>query len=483
MPNDADDEIGRHAAALLRGSVVAAAGCGKTEQIARAVAYSARRRLILTHTHAGVDAITKRLKLRKIPSEKYRVDTIAGWCLRFASAFPKRSGIGVVSPALATDWKGVYEAATTLVTSGAIGGIIEASYGGLFVDEYQDCTREQHDVVRLLAGQIPCCIFGDPLQSIFDFRGQQPVDWDADVFPAFPRTAELTTPWRWKNAENPELAEWLKAMRSSLEQGGPIDFNGRPDCVKFAALPTDPQYQQSAVIAECLRSISDVDDGNLIVIGDGANANGRANLALKLGKYGFSMIEPVGCKELFAAARTIQSATGVARFKAVLGFVAKCMSGTDKAGIEKAVESHLAGGRRGHKKFGDILPIVDAIIKTNSDEAILAFLIALQARDGISLFRREMFFAMRSALQIKITRESNTLPDSIWEVQNRIRHAGRKFSRRSIGSTLLVKGLEFDHAVIVHAANMTRKDWYVALTRATNGIRVIAPQARFVAAA
>ena len=30
------------------------------------------------------------------------------------------------------------------------------------------------------------------------------------------------------------------------------------------------------------------------------------------------MIEPVGCKELFAAARTIQSATGVARFKAVL---------------------------------------------------------------------------------------------------------------------------------------------------------------------
>jgi DNA helicase-2/ATP-dependent DNA helicase PcrA len=293
----------------------------------------------------------------------------------------------------------------------------------------------------------------------------------------------LTTPWRWKNAENPELAEWLKAMRSSLEQGGPIDFNGRPDCVKFAALPTDPQYQQSAVIAECLRSISDVDDGNLIVIGDGANANGRANLALKLGKYGFSMIEPVGCKELFAAARTIQSATGVARFKAVLGFVAKCMSGTDKAGIEKAVESHLAGGRRGHKKFGDILPIVDAIIKTNSDEAILAFLIALQARDGISLFRREMFFAMRSALQIKITRESNTLPDSIWEVQNRIRHAGRKFSRRSIGSTLLVKGLEFDHAVIVHAANMTRKDWYVALTRATNGIRVIAPQARFVAAA
>jgi hypothetical protein len=75
-----------------------------------------------------------------------------------------------------------------------------------------------------------------------------------------------------------------------------------------------------------------------------------------------------------------------------------------------------------------------------------------------------MFFAMRSALQIKIARQS----DSVREVQNRVRHAGRKFSRRSIGSTLLVKGgLKFDQAVIVHAANMTRKDWYVALTRAS----------------
>lgn len=37
----------------------------------------------------------------------------------------------------------------------------------------------------------------------------------------------------------------------------------------------------------------------------------------------------------------------------------------------------------------------------------------------------------------------------------------------SIGSTLFVKGLEFDRGIIVHATNMTRKDWYVALTRGT----------------
>jgi hypothetical protein len=114
---------------------------------------------------------------------------------------------------------------------------------------------------------------------------------------------------------------------------------------------------------------------------------------------------------------------------------------------------------------------------------MLAFLRAMQERAGTHLYRKEMFFAMRSALQIKSTGRYESLPDAVWEVQNRIRHAGRKFAKRSIGSTLLVKGLEFDHAVIVHAANMTRKDWYVALTRATKSVRVVSLALRFTPAA
>lgn len=146
-------------------------------------------------------------------------------------------------------------------------------------------------------------------------------------------------------------------------------------------------------------------------------------------------------------------------------------------------QARLAGRRQGQAKFGDVLPITDTIIRTGSDEAMLAFLRAMQERAGTHLYRKEMFFAMRSALQIKSTGRYESLPDAVWEVQNRIRHAGRKFAKRSIGSTLLVKGLEFDHAVIVHAANMTRKDWYVALTRATKSVRVVSLALRFTPAA
>ena len=49
------------AAALARsarGAMIAAAGCGKTEVIASAVAnYGGGKELVLTHTHAGVEAI------------------------------------------------------------------------------------------------------------------------------------------------------------------------------------------------------------------------------------------------------------------------------------------------------------------------------------------------------------------------------------------------------------------------------------------
>ena len=81
MPDDPDEEVGRLAGVTSeRGSIVAAAGCGKTEQITRAVSFSDCRRLILTHTHACVDAMAERLSFRRVPPDKYRVDTIAGWC-------------------------------------------------------------------------------------------------------------------------------------------------------------------------------------------------------------------------------------------------------------------------------------------------------------------------------------------------------------------------------------------------------------------
>ena len=54
--------------ALQNAAIIAPAGHGKTEMIADLVEHSHKRQLLLTHTNAGVDAITNRL--RAIPHRK-----------------------------------------------------------------------------------------------------------------------------------------------------------------------------------------------------------------------------------------------------------------------------------------------------------------------------------------------------------------------------------------------------------------------------
>ena len=58
-----------------------------------------------------------------------------------------------------------------------------------------------------------------------------------------------------------------------------------------------------------------------------------------------------------------------------------------------------------------------------------------------------------------------TLLDAVLQARERNRHLGRPVSRRAVGSTLLLKGLEADVAVILHPEMMDAPNLYVALTR------------------
>lgn len=343
----------------------------------------------------------------------------------------------------------------------------------------------QHEVVKAVATKMPVCVFGDPLQAIFDFKGQKPVEWDVDVFPIFAKAGELSTPWRWNNAGNGALANWLTQVRQAVDKGDPIDLTTRPACVKWQSLPADPGRRQGTIVGTCKTVMGQAGDEGLIVIGDAANINARAALAQKLASVGFSTIEPLGCVNLYAAAKKIAVKTGFARLEAAMDFICGCMTGAERTPFLDAVRSQQGGGKAGAAKFGALVNVGIAMAGADGsfDAHLLALMEGFYSRRDTRLYRREMFFAMRSALRMMSTQSANDLGDAIWEVQNRVRHAGRHIGKRSIGSTLLVKGLEFDHAVVVHAENMTRKDWYVALTRATTGLTILSPSERITPAA
>jgi DNA helicase-2/ATP-dependent DNA helicase PcrA len=458
-------------------SVVAAAGCGKTEQIVRATSAGAGRRLILTHTHAGVDALRNRLCERKVPRSSYYVDTIAGWCLRFTASYPKLSGLTVIDPRTEQQWSAVYAAAARLLFHRAIRRVLDASYCGLFVDEYQDCNGPQHAVVQAISETLPTCIFGDPLQAIFDFNGQEPIDWLSVVFPSFPLLVRLSTPHRWHKHGHSEMATWLEGVRTTLELGGELNFSNRPSSVNWVWLPEQPGPRQNVIVKTCREAMNA--EGNLVVIADAVNEGGRAQIARALGKQRFSTIEAVDSKTLYAAAKRLATTDGVKKLQAILDMLERCMSGIARAEFEKAVASHRSGGRLGSTKFGEVIKFALALERSCATGTCLALIDAFSAMPGTHIFRREMLSAIRAALTLVDVNPAMTLTDALWQVQNKLRHAGRRVPYYAVGSTLLVKGQEFCNVVIIHSPGMSRKDWYVALTRATHGVTILSPQRRF----
>lgn len=131
------------------GYVVAPAGFGKTHLVADAVGLTTRRQLVLTHTYAGVNALRRKMRERRVPGDACRVDTIASWALRLCLSYPDAAEWAVRRPA-GGQWGGLYRACAALLDQQFVRRILKSSYGGLYVDEYQDCSTAQHQLVLRL---------------------------------------------------------------------------------------------------------------------------------------------------------------------------------------------------------------------------------------------------------------------------------------------------------------------------------------------
>lgn len=479
MPDISQEEVTAIIRATKSGSVIAAAGCGKTEQIVRTVkAISddpavSKRCLILTHTFAGVDVLQKRLRRLNVPGSSYRLDTIASWSLRFAHGYPKSSGIKNINPHSNKDWAAVYPAAEKLVGAHVVDDVILASYACVFVDEYQDCSESQHTLVVGINRLVPVCVFGDPLQSIFEFDGV--VEWYKVVEKDFPNVAKLTKPWRWRNGNaNAELGERLVELRTQLEAGEPLDFSVGGKGLHRHWLPDFPGPKAQKVLKVCLDTM-DL-EGTLVVVAQSAIEASRAKIAERLAKQSFSVVEPVSSKPLRKHAISIENATDEQRLGAVLDFVKLCVVGL-RSDFAHSVVSHQKGGQAGRKKFGDLVDIGDRVAKPGGALHVLELVEGVLSRGDIFPYRRELLRMMLAAL--RTSRATGALlSEAAGDIEAKSRHLGRHVARRSVGSTLLLKGLEFEHVIIVEYDGMTKEDWYVALTRATKSVTVLSASPR-----
>lgn len=457
------------------GYVVAPAGYGKTHLIAESTARSAGRQLILTHTYAGVNALRRKMRTLGVSDRLYHIDTIASWSLRLSLSYAATSGWREQRPADNAQWNALYAACAGLLDCEYIRRIARASYKGLYVDEYQDCSAAQHAIVLKLARELPCRILGDPLQGIFDFEGQNPIDWARDVEGGFERLGALNVPHRWIQAGAGDLGTWLTNVRARLEQGQPVDLNAnRPAAVRFVQSNADPQTLFQAQGNTC-RYFNCDRAHTVIAIHAGRQEYKAKCHRLSRGLSGrFSSIEEVEGKDLFSFIRKIERArTNAAGLKTAIAFAKTCMT---------AVEANLPAGTmraehvdiRANTRNPGVALKANNYLAAPTSGALAGFLVAMKETAGVEVVRADLFNRALGVIAKHVLHPELSLAEAAETYQGEFRHKGRPVGRRKlIGTTLLVKGLEFDHAIVLDATSLSRKELYVALTRGARSLTVI----------
>ncbi|MSW21464.1 MAG: AAA family ATPase, partial [Actinobacteria bacterium] len=327
------------AGSLRSGLVVAPAGCGKTQWLVDELKGKDPERpsLLLTHTNAGVSALRKRLQRANVPPSAFRLSTIDGWALKLCGTFPERSevpsaALGLTEPSV--HYPIIRECAARLVSRGHIADCLTKSYSNLFVDEYQDCTVRQHELVKQLAALLPTLVVGDQMQAIFGFNVDDPlIAWDV-VQTSFPVVNELRKPWRWINAGAEDLGEWLIKVRGTLERKEPVNLRDAPQSVKWIELNGGPDDQVKMISAA--RWTGHGSKHGVMVIGDSRSPESRHSLAS--GVRGAEVIEPVELKQMVQFFQELDLRHGDAIHR-LFTFAEKMITGVGRGQLTKRLDT------------------------------------------------------------------------------------------------------------------------------------------------
>jgi len=446
---------------LAQVTITAPAGCGKTELIADALRRhsSAKPILVLTHTNAGVAALRGRLERARVPTSSYRLSTIDGWAIRLISTFPSRSRLDanildLATPA--TDYPAIRIAANRLLAGRHIEDVLAASYAQLIVDEYQDCTVSQHQLICGAANMIPTVLLGDPLQAIFGWRGNEPPDWTTGVCSVFPIAGELTTPWRWKNAGTEMFGRWLLDVRRQLQAGGSINLRGAPPEVEWIHLDgaDDPAKQRQAA-----RSSFPDPQAKVIILGDNRPATHRRIASQTPGAI---TVEAVDLRDLVEFANALDFKARDA-LQQIVNFASSVMTNVGPAELLQRIDSLTRGTARNAPS--DVEQVALEFLKHPCPQRAATLLSAISQLSGVRAHRVGVLRATLRALGQADDNAGNSFSETAIRVREQNRLIGRPLAKRSVGSTLLLKGLEAEVAVILDADEMDARNLYVAMTR------------------
>ena len=463
--------------AINRGMVTAPAGCGKTHLIAEALIRhrSSKPILVLTHTNAGVAALRMRLDREGVPASRYRLYTIDGWAIRLVKTFPNRSGIDPFALLLhdrKRDYPLIRDAAWRLLGGRHLDDVLTATYDRLIVDEYQDCSQRQHGIVYHAGNALKTVLLGDPMQAIFGFGDPLP-NWHTEVCQHFPVVGQLRTPHRWIRVGEELFGRWLLDVRRILETGGNIDLGaGLPRNVAWVPLAGDASDHPARLAAGRCNAPG---DERVLIIADSTKPAVQQAYASHI--PGAVTVENVDLTDLTAFANRFDVRSDNAT-QHLVSFAGTVMVNVGANDMMSRLATLRAGRARRAPSSAEAAALRFESEKTYSTAS--AVLDAINAEGGVRSHRPAILRGAYNAL--KICDQTGVSPaEAAITVREQSRLIGRPLAKRTVGSTLLLKGLEAETCVILETEKMNANHLYVAMTRGAkqliicNGGRMLVP--------
>lgn len=475
-----------------RAFLIAPAGYGKTHTIVSCVKKLSCEKpiLILTHTHAGVAALKAKMSKQGVERDRYRIDTISSFIQRYVLSFYKQSEIGPQEDSR-NYFPNVLDKSIILFQKPTIKRIFIESYSHLFVDEYQDCTKRQHELIEIFATYIPTHLFGDPLQGIFDFEGNPSVKFPDD-FRNFCPFYFLTTPYRWTvNGNSAALGEKIKEYRELLEEGDSVriesDIESNFEVVCHP--PITRENEQVILYKQLHDKIVSLDTESILVIMPSFFETGRirglieerSNMLRRFDfEHQFNLVEAIDDRAYYQCAHNIDN---------LINEIITSSLNVDYIKIKEKLEEFSFDGQSLNVWFNSS----GLISKRNTDEKVFSdklkqYCDCFFQEPSVQNFQKLLLFFYQSnrrnlkrpdlARQIlkslEYAVENNTsVYDAMVKTKNHIRRNGRKIYGKCFGTTLLTKGLEFDAVILLYADKIEdKRNFYVAISRACKNLVV-----------
>lgn len=456
--------------------IIAPAGYGKTHTIIECLTQhqDSKKILVLTHTHAGVASIKEKINERKIPSSKYQIDTICGFALQLAqnyhidkTDFPKaESANEYFDFAVTTTIK--------ILRARPVQTVLQSKFSHVIVDEYQDCSTSQHQLILCLSAVLKTHILGDPLQGIFQFKRTQLVDMvtEPSMSEFKNNTQELDIPWRWNNA-NAQLGIDLALIRRNLIAEQDINLERYDSISTVIATEKDYASPQSIYKNAILKEINNQNIHSLLLIHPKSeNETPRERFIQQFPSL--RMIESIDNKNYYKYCKLFDNKNGQDLIAEIIKFSRQFF-------LKTIVNLWFRPNNTLKAKQG----VGDQTIMTNLQSTITSLLCTknyLQIANLIMQinnlpknkchrkdFVRDVINALHDANARNITAY-----DAMKRNRDIIRREGRSVIGKCIGTTLLTKGLEFDTVIVLNAQQFKDpKHLYVAMTRACKRLIVI----------